>query len=361
MTIFDDYLTGALQLPAESLLGSLAFFTVPEGGYDRKQLVDAATDLGLDLALVPHENKPLDAWKKAVKAANEFTYPYGGWTSGGSQTAHILVREVEGGKESALRLLVREVRDSSSRTLDHQVIGEVEFFRPVRHNGQVSQTSARAGSMRWVHRGKAALVLPEERQHLDRLNARYMADYQRHLQFMDAAKVRWMVRDALRSLSGVPVRASTFFVPTSNAGALALWRELMEQRLDCRVVDEDGKVTIKHAVMHRVPLVALQESKQMLVDAVQEDTLTQLNDVMKDIRDLKERRQTVTYAAYTAVHERYQKVMATAMEYTRWLEVEFDSTGAAAEMAQAALKGLKKAIAGGESLLSHHPTVVQWD
>lgn len=342
MNVLKQYVDDLLGLPEDMLLGSLVFFTVPEGGYDRDELVKAVLDLGLDPALVPHENKPLDAWRKAVKAANEFTYPL---PSG--QSAHVLIREVEGGKESQLRLVVREIRDSGSRTLRHDVIGEIEFHRPVRHHGMVTQASARPQAIRWTHRGRATPIHQSERVHLERLNDRYMADYKRHLSFMDGAKVRWMLRDALRSMQGVPVRASTFFIRTHFAPQLALWRELMEQRLTCLVWDDNGNVERTHAVMHRVPLLALQESKAMLTAAVNDDTVTQLSDIMRDIAELRNRSK-ITANAFQAVTQRFKDVMATAAEYTAWLDDRSDDTAASVEMAEAALAGLKRAMLAGE-------------
>ncbi len=344
MSVLSDYLDEAMQLPEDVLLGTLAFFFVPEGFYDRQQIVDACGRLGLDPQWIRPENKPLDAWKKAVRLADEYTYP----TPDG-RTAHILIREVEAGKESMIRLVVREIRDTTNRTLSHDIIGEIEFFRPVRHQGQVQQSSARAANIRWTHNGRSTRVEAWEKPYLDTLNARYQRDYLRAKDWQDAAKVRWMLRDSLRHLcAGIPVRNGTYFVPTSHAPQLMLWRELMETSVDCRVFDQHDNESVKRSTLHRVPLVALQESKDMLLEAVESDAVNQLDTIMKEIRELREKRQTITAAAYNSVKNRYDAVMAQARSYTEWLEGQFDDAGAAAEMAQAALKGLQKAMLDSE-------------
>jgi hypothetical protein len=340
VSVLSDYIDEAMGLPEDVLLGTLAFFTVPEGFYDRAQIVDAIAALGLDPQWVRPENKPLDAWKKAVRDLNEYTYP----TPDG-RSAIILIRDVEGGKESMLRLVVREIRDSSQQTLTHDVIGEIEFFRPQRHHGTVQQTSARASTIRLSHKGKATRVEGWERPYLDDLNARYQRDYVRYRDYQDAAKVRWMLRDSLRHLcAGVPVRNGTYFVPTSHAPELARWRELMEGHVDCHVFDRNGAEKAVRAALHRVPLVALQESKDMLLEAVEVDAVKQLDGIMDEIRELREKRQTITANAYNAVRGRFDAVMAQAKQYTEWLEGQFDDAGAAAEMAQVALKGLQRAM-----------------
>jgi hypothetical protein len=98
------------------------------------------------------------------------------------------------------------------------------------------------------------------------------------------------------------------------------------------------------AKLHRVPLVALQEAKDMLLEAVEVDAIKQLDGIMDEIKELREKRQTITANAYGAVRGRFDAVMGQAKQYTEWLEGQFDEAGAAAEMAEAALKGLKKAM-----------------
>ncbi len=310
----ERYAAAVGELP---ILGNLVFFTVRERDYDRAKMTTLFTELGLAPELLPKPDTPLNAFRKACKGANEkIRYRY---DSGG--TAHILVRELASDNESVTRALVREVRDESNKRLSYDQVAVAKFSRPGVGGTTRLRLSIEPGTVSTAERPKVSEALDL----IDR-------DFERFKKYMDSAKVRWMVRDYLRLLQGVPVRASTWFIHDSHSEELGRLRELLV-RMGCE--------------MDRVPLLELQETRSMLVKAVVTDTNEELEGVINDIVELRGNRTKITGAAYAKVKSRYSKALELAGQFTHWLGESMDAADATLEMASKQLAQLQKEMLDG--------------
>lgn len=319
----DRYAREVGDLP---LLGHIVFTTVPERDYDRASMANWMTELGLTGLAVPAADTAWNAFRKACTAANErvrYEVP------GTNNRAHILVRPMDADAEGQSQLLVREVRDPENRQLSFDTVGEARFYRPSVRGGRTQQ-----GTERLRLTPHLSKLQPYEERDIRGVLARIDADYDRYRKFMTANKIRWFVRDYLRSLSGVPVKQSTWFVYEAHSEELGRLRELL-LRLGCE--------------MDRVPLLALAETKEMLNRAVVSDTIGEMEGVINDILELRNHRQKITGTAYAKVKARFTSAVALAGQFTAWLDTNLDTAQAALDMATAQLDRLQKDMMSGDA------------
>ena len=318
-----QYLTEAGELPRDVLLGHIVMYSVSDGEYDRDFTDREFTRLMLDHSYLPHPNRAIDAFRKATSKLDDFEYEL---PSG--DTAHVLVRDVSNDKNQVVRHLIREVKDSRARRLAYAQIGEAVFYRPTTAGGIVQQ-----GTERMRITLDASTFVPNERERAVQMAERIESLYARYVASMDDMKVRGMFRDYVSGLNAVQLRSGVYFVHVSRYDDLLKLKELAGN------MAAQAQTTCR---MDLMPLIDLQEQREMVIDAFQVEASKSLEGIATRIATLRQSRKKITPQAYATVKEEYDAVIKRAVEYTRELNITQDRTSGAAEVALQSLIALQQ-------------------
>lgn len=311
-----EYVETHDELPAEMLLGHLVFFTVREADYDRQALAGWLLELGLDARHLPHAGTALNAFRKATKSVDRYSYDLGSGNQG-----VILVRSLAPDTDGQTRLLVREVR-AGKRQLRHDTVAEVRFYRGSVRGGKIVP-----GSERLRTTTHSSTLLPGEHTHIQVALRHIDENYKRSLLYLGGNKVRQMYRDFLRQFEAVMLHPSTYFVHITHVEELAALHDLAG-RMGCQ--------------LHRLPLVALPEARAMLVQAVESDAVTELERVCRDSAALRIKRDKVSAIAYETIKGRFDWALGLAAQYAQWLDTALEEVGVAADVAMDEVDQLRK-------------------
>lgn len=311
-----QYLDSTGKLPEDALLGYIAFTLGADGEHDRDKLVTEFEHRGLPPHYVPPLSRASDAFKKAIRGAQEFSYPTSATT-----TARILFREVSSPNpdEVSLRAIMREERNDAKSRLAYDKVGEVKLYRGPKRNGVRDDSGARFS---W---GLSAGVVDRERLLLTELGAGVKADYDRYRSTLEGTRVRALILDFLRrETQSVPLKASVHFVPIAHAKTLHLFAEVIGTLDGCRI--------------DLVPLVDLVDQREHVLEALQQDTEAQLADLLADLR--KAQSVNTTPKTYAALRQRYDAIMARSTAYADLLDTSIERTNGVTDVARAMLTKL---------------------
>ena len=323
---FRSYLDSTGQLPADALLGRIVLFTITDQQTDRDDLVKWFDELGLNHALLPAEIKPVDAFKKATSEAKEE------YDLGNGRYASILCRDVDSNSEYIQRQITREIRDGSRKRLAYSKVIECVFYRARPGVGGKLEK----GSERVRVSIDADGVAVGEREKMQEIAAGIKARYERYYKFLDGNKMRAVIREYLKYLNAIEIKGGVYFVHANREKELAAVKAL---------VDRLGG----GCYMQTIPLVDLANERQMVVDAFQREAAQRLEEIVRDVAELRSTRKKITAEAYTKIRQRYDTVMEQANEYLRTLNVSQDTTASAAELALDSLVALQTDMLGAAS------------
>ena len=310
------YLDSTGALPEDALLGYIAFTLGADGEHDRDKLVAEFEHRDLDPAYIPPLSRASDAFKKAIRNAQEHSYPTSSTT-----TVRILFREVSSPnpEEVSLRAIMREERNDAKSRLAYDKVGEVKLYRGPKRNGQRDDSGARFS---W---GLAGSVPARERVALTELGAIVKADYDRYRNSLEGTRVRALILDFLRrETQSVPLKASVHFVPIMHAATLHRFADAVATLDGCRI--------------DLVPLVDLVDQRDHVLEALQQDTETQLADLLADLR--KAQSMNTTPKTYAALRKRYDAIMARSSHYAELLDTSIERTNGVTDVAKAMLAKL---------------------
>lgn len=315
---FRKYMDQAQALPPDVVLGWIVIYQIRDANYDRSVLEQTFDDLAMNPGLIPSPNNPLHAYMKATSAVNDTDYdlPHG-------QVAHVLVRDQMDDKEQVVRQLTREIRDRRHGKLGYAKIGECVFYRPKSVAGKVQY-----GSERIRLTVDNATLTDHERPYLQSVIDKITAEYDRHVNFMDAMKYRAVVRDYLLYLNALKIKDGFYFVHSNRSDELDKLRTLVERL--------GGGSTL-----FALPLVDLDSQRTMVVEAFQQEAEEALNDVVKQVAHVRGTRKSVTPSAYAKIKQEYERAITRSKEYARTLKVSEVTTAAAEELALEALAALQ--------------------
>ena len=329
------------EIPREALLGHIVIYTINDGQYERDKLVTWFTELGLDQDFLPAASKPIDAYRRATNDANDFEYDldqvyvFDGEGKRGVQKgdykAHILVRDVLSNDKIVERHLIREIRDGRRRALSHSKVGEARFTRPRLHNGRVVQDSHRF-HIRILQKE----LTPGERAPLQDVLEKISKSFDRHLYFLDGMKVRSAVREYIKSLSGIELKPSVYFIPIAQADELAKISALVD-RLghDCS--------------MQLIGLMDTAKQRDIVIKAWQTETEDALKELVKAIAHLRATRKNISVEAFAKIRAEYDAILERGAEYRKALALSTDVTESAAEIAYGHLEQLAESMMGATS------------
>lgn len=319
-----DYIGDTGQLPDEVLLGHVVLFRIGDGAYDRDALSKQMDLLDLNTKYLPAINKEIDAYRKATSALDDREYVLDG------DTAHLLVRDTYSDEHVLHRSLVREIRDSSGKRLAYGQVGEAVFHRTVTRGGK-----AQPGTARLKVTLLPSQLRTNERTTLDAIKAEIEANYDRHVNFIDGMKIRAMVRGYLGHLNAVPLKDSVYFVHVARRAEVSKLQEL--------VLWLAGRAN-RGCTMSLIPLVDLEEQREMVIAAYEDEAVKSLNEVITDIQTLRASRTKITPAAYAKIKQKYNDITKATAEYATKLNVKAERVADTAEVALETLVELQKKL-----------------
>lgn len=320
-----QYIAANASLPADCILGYIAWFEVADGAYDGNALDALFAKHNLNPGFLPAPINPADAFEKATKAVEGLKYPVSlGTDHLGHEvrgTAEIMVREAARTDSQIQRHLIREVRDSGARKLAYDKVGELIYYRPsLDSSGRVNHSSVAIRSTLEPNLG------PEEYKLLADLTTKFDASFDRHRRFHDGQKLRGVMRSYLLHLNAVLMKSSVYFVHANRGDELARLRAM---------TDEIDGISL---TLWQLP--DLDGHRREVVDAFQREAEKSFAGLVEEIQKLRAPGKKPTKAQFVKIKARYDEVMARSGEYQRTLQISQDRTGAASEVAFEALAAL---------------------
>lgn len=321
MSEFRDYLNQITELPEDVLLGRVVMFTVSDmNDVTPTQMAAWFSELGLSANYLPAPNRAVDAFKKATTDVDgtEFDRP----TSRTIGT--LMTRDVSTDNEMIVRHLVREIKNSKRKTLSHETVAELVFYKAQSHQGKVVPGTER---IRLTVRSDA--VQAEDSVAVNNALQQIKQAYDDHLKFVDAQKLRALIRKYLKYLNAIEIKGGVYFIHKNRTTELLQLREL---------VNRCGQNTR----MDQIPIVDLENEREIIREAFQREAEQALNDLTTEITMVRSTRKKITPSMYAKLRGKYDDVMSQAMEYQRTLNITQTRTSAAAELALDSLTELQK-------------------
>jgi len=318
-----DYIDSISELPEDILLGRIVMFTVTDEPILHSDVEQWFTDLNLNPTYLPAQNRPVDAFKKATTHVDGTEYDI--FPGNAASTKGILLtRPVTTDDEMVVRFVVREVRDTKRRKLGHDKAIEAVFYKGQKVKGVVQKGSERIRLTKIMDD-----LEPTEVVEIDKAIQVIQDRYNHYNKYLDGQKVRAMIREYLKYLNAIEIKGGVYFIHKNRTEELLRLRELVNKcGGGCR--------------MDQIPIVDLDNERQMIVEAFQREAEEELSTLVKDIAFVRTTRKKVSPEAYARLKTKYDLVMNQAMEYQRTLGLSQTRTSAAAELALDSLVELQK-------------------
>lgn len=326
MTSFTEYVQQADELPPEVVLGHMVLYTIYDEPVSEAELEEWFKELGLDQRLLPTPLRAVDAYRKATTKADGFNYPLRDGTY-----ATILTRDVSNNPDRIVRELVREVRNGKKVRLSFGTAIRAVFYRPQSDpDGKL-----RPGSERFHLEVQHHQLLTEERERMQGLIDQIRVNYKRYCDFHDGNKLRGVVRDyLLKRLGAIEIKSGTYFVHRHHADELKRLAELIDRfGGQCR--------------MHRIPIPALVEMREMVIEAFRRESKEKMDDLVKEIIEVQGRR-SITVTKWASLKQRYDVLQRRVDEHCKVLETDAADTTSAAELALETLEIIQSTMLEGQ-------------
>ena len=178
-------------------LGNIVWYTIRECELTRDQIKTGLADAGLSESFAPRKTSPSDAFRRAVRDAEQRKVPRFDGTF-----VNFLLRYVSSTKDELACHIVREIVDAQNKRLDYQQVAEVGLNRK-------DNSIYRRDLMPW--RTEEPDVPTDVAQRYDR----YLDSY-------DGGHLRIIVHDVLHTLNPIAVRPTggVYFVPAEGEATL---------------------------------------------------------------------------------------------------------------------------------------------
>lgn len=276
--ITSNYQDAIANLPPEAFLGSLLWFTISQADVNLTQARTDLQALGLDDALLRKGFRPVDAFRKAT---NEIEHKF---APENNQRANFLVRQVGQDSGQSHRHVVLERAEYGTghkRRLAYDTVAEIVFTRGTKKNGTYSGYQVQAKRV-----GLLVDLNPEEEAWLTHRLDNLLPRFHHLMEHMDSHAVRSFVRDYIYSLQGILAKESggLYFVRQEHADTIA----------------NLGKwVQSVGSSFHSLPLLNMADQRQMIMQALEDETVKEVERLMDDIATiLKDPNRTITDATF---------------------------------------------------------------
>ncbi|KAA2246007.1 hypothetical protein F0L68_40905 [Solihabitans fulvus] len=331
---FDAY-TAAMDAGQTPLLGHLVLYSIFDGRVTRDDLERWFRELALDLAFVPPELRPVDAFEKVtgpdgIRVSYALDDPAAGQPRGRrrrsatSRQATLMVRHVRRDKDQIVRHIVREVRDEEKTTLSYDSrLGECVF-----HRDSSPASDPGAGSLQVAPDNTAIKNLPETEQAVVRMMLAEVTDvYKRHCTFLTGDKLRSLIRRYVEDLDGTKVRPTggVYFVPRRWGDTLAAMRTL---------VSRFGKGS--HLI--RIPIPDQAEMREMVIAAFTTKAKDELDQLAREIAAA--RRDGADDKTIQKLHRRFTELQRSTAAHSELLSTSLDDTDSSLQLVNMQLASL---------------------
>lgn len=302
MSDLRDYLESTGELPEDCILGWLVVWSVIDcdPGITPEFAKDMFTELELNPAFIPPVPKKIDAFRKATSTIKrELTLDNG-------KIITFLARDVLTDDVMVERHIIREERDGKRRVLGHTKAAEAVFYK---------QRPAK-GSKRRVTEGSEAVRLNRcpkgypagEQDVIDDVLAEIQENYNTFTTHLDSQRIRSVIREYVRSLEAVTVKGGLYYVDKEHTEELRRLAEFMAKLPGrCR--------------MNMLPLVDIEDSKAMIVEAFMTETVDEMNRITHKCAELLTNRTRITDEAYAQIRAEYDRIQERAFAYRSRLKV----------------------------------------
>lgn len=261
-TTYQDFVN---QLPDDSLLGNLVWFTISNADVPFDQIHADLAKYNLADHGLRKRIRPIDAFKKATKiVATNF-----GKTADGTSSA-LLVRQVGQDSDLSYRHIMlerAEYKAGRKRRLVYEQVGEVILNR-----GTIGKDGKYTGYSLKVSRLERPDIdfTTAEDEWLDKQMAEVAPTFNHMMTHLDSHAVRTFVREYLYALSAILAKENggVYFVPQTRVDELRRLRQWVESI---------------GSSMDLMPLVNFDESRDMLVESFTGDAMREVQQASSEI------------------------------------------------------------------------------
>lgn len=263
-----SYTHQAKGIPDDAILGHVLWFTVSNVDVPITAAKASLTANGLNANHLRTQMRPVDAFRKTTKEI-EKRFP----KNDEGIRSNFLVRPVGQDRDTAHRHVVLErarAEKGRKRRLLYTTVAEVVFHRGTKKDGVYSGYRTDV-----VKKNDPSVTMTTQEEewlkiHLDNFQARF----RHHMNHLDGNAVRQFVRDTIyREMLGVCIKES---------GGVYFVQHKHKQLLDGlnQFVNDVG------STFHDLPLVDLDEQREMVLSAYQDETVADLRKATEDLAEI---------------------------------------------------------------------------
>jgi hypothetical protein len=242
---------------------------------------------------------------------------------GRGRSASLMVRHVRRDGGEIVRHVVREVRDEQNTRLSYDTRLGVCIF----HRDNSAGSAEGAGELQVEPDNTAIAALPESEQTIVRAMLDDIeASYQRRCTYLNADKLRGVIRRYIEDLQAIRVRSTggVYFVHRQNATVLGALRELVSR------FGEGSHLT-------RIPLADQDEMREMVIAAF---TTKAKEDLNKLARDIAAAQREGKPGDVQKLYHRFADLQEVTDEHAELLSTSLDDTQAALDLVKRQLGSL---------------------
>lgn len=268
-----DAMSAALEGGELPSLGYVVLYEVGDVDSTLGELSEWFDELGLDPGFLPNPQRQCDAYERVTSSSGTVKYD----TSDDPETADpgcgitLMIRHVRRvRRQNILRHLVREVRDPENEKLRYDAhLADLAFeFTP----GDEDDHGTGAFDVT-LDDDELAKLTPYEAAAVKTMLTAIRMDYENRCAFIDAAKVRAMVRNYIASLNPIKLKSSggVYFVGREHTATLTGLAELLE------------RFTNDNTNLMRLPLIDVVEARDLLTSSLITQTHDRLQSLSVDL------------------------------------------------------------------------------
>jgi len=332
------------------VLGHMVWYSVFDDAITLDELSNWFRELGLDSALLPNPVRPIDVAERVTGSRMRVTYSLDGERPVGAngkrkrksrsaqdREATLMARHVTRDVRQVVRHLVREVRDERAMALSYDPkMAECVFTRDHSDNAAPG-----AGTFDVIPNVSAIMALPDqEREHVYQCIANLRTEYRELLAFVSGDRLRELVRTYVTDvMHGVPLSPSggVYFISREYDETLNALHELVSR------FKERGQLrrpeSTRFSTLRRMPLLDLDESREMIQEEFTTSTRLELEKLSADIVVLRQVEEPDD-EAIAALHKRFRELQAATTKHSELLSTSLDDTQSTLETVNAQLAAL---------------------
>lgn len=306
-TALNDYIA-TMADEGDHYLGLVTVFSVSKVDVPHHELEAHLTRVGL-AEYVPGRPADADVFRRTSKRLQRNRQA----TGDAGVSVNVMVRDVADDEDQIVRRLVCELVDRGNRTLGYSEVYDLVFTKPSRKHSRSSNLDVRR-------------IGESVHPAADEVATEIVSEYNRLVGTVDDGAIRNVISRALDGAHAVSLRpgGGCYFADRSEAKVIAGL--------------EDFASHIPGTMVHSIPLPDDLKQRANLIDAVEDQSKTDIEREMVEIRELLTKGEPVSGRILATHAARYRSLEQRATRYAGLLETALGSTNMA-------LVGLKMQMA----------------